>query len=179
LLDCREPIETVAHGARISQDNASGKPNEEGRHMPSLKHGALDALYDIRESGLVRPAAEKFAGAWLACFLVMARGNVLAAFSFEHARLASICGIVGAVVTVALLVQMDRTTDSLFRQATISAIATFIGDIFAHPSHFPPQWAEPTVTAAVAAGIAIVVWYAKRLAKTGKFKPRMDRQTTR
>jgi hypothetical protein len=147
--------------------------------MPSLKHGALDALYDIRESGLVRPAAEKFAGAWLACFLVMARGNVLAAFSFEHARLASICGIVGAVVTVALLVQMDRTTDSLFRQATISAIATFIGDIFAHPSHFPPQWAEPVITAAVAAGIAIVVWYAKRLAKTGKFKPRVDRQTLR
>ena len=133
--------------------------------MPSLRHGALEALYDIRESGLVRPAVEKFAGAWLACFLVMARGNVLAAFSFEHARLASICGTVGALVTVALLVQMDRTTDSVFRSATIAAIATFIGDIFAHPSHFPPQWAEPAVTAAVSAGIAIVVWYAKRLAK--------------
>ena len=133
--------------------------------MPSLKYGALDALYDVRDSGLVRPAVEKFAGAWLACFLVMARGNVLAAFSFEHARLASICGTVGAIVTVALLVQMDRTKDSVFRSATISAIATFVGDIFAHPSHFPPQWAEPTVTAAVAAGIAIVLWYAKRLAK--------------
>ena len=136
--------------------------------MPSLKNSALEALYGIRESGLVRPAVEKFAGAWLACFLVMARGNVLAAFSFEHARLASICGIVGAVVAVALLVQMDRTTDSVFRSATIGAIAAFIGDIFAHPSHFPPQWAEPAVTAAVSAGIAIVVWYAKRLAK---FKP--------
>ena len=143
--------------------------------MPSR---ALDALYDVRESGLVRPAIEKFAGAWLACFLVMARGNVLAAFSFEHARLASICGTVGAVVTVALLVQMDRTKDSVLRSATIGAIATFIGDIFAHPSHFPPQWAEPTVTAAVAAGIAIVVWYAKRLAKTARSKPHMDRQTT-
>ena len=136
--------------------------------MPSLKNSTLDALHDARASGLVRPAVEKFAGAWLACFLVMARGNVLAAFSFEHARLASICGTVGAVVTVALLVQMDRTKDSVLRSATIGAIATFIGDIFAHPSHFPPQWAEPTVTAAVAAGIAIVVWYAKRLAK---FKP--------
>ena len=145
--------------------------------MPSLKNSALDALYDVRESGLVRPAVEKFAGAWLACFLVMARGNVLAAFSFEHARLASICGTVGAVVTVALLVQMDRTKDSVFRSATISAIATFIGDIFAHPSHFPPQWAEPAVTAAVSAGIAIVLWYAKRLAKTAKSKPHMDRQT--
>jgi hypothetical protein len=134
--------------------------------MPS-KHNMIDALGDLRESGLVRPAAEKFAGAWLACFLVMARGNVLAAFSFEHARLASVCGIVGAAVTVALLVQMDRTTDSVFRSATISAIATFIGDIFAHPSHFPPQWAEPAITAAVAAGIAIVLWYAKRLTKMG------------
>jgi hypothetical protein len=66
---------------------------------------------------------------------------------------------------------MDRTTDSISRQATISAIATFIGDIFAHPSHFPPQWAEPAITAAVSAGIAIVLWYAKRLAKMAKFKP--------
>jgi hypothetical protein len=140
--------------------------------MPVVKHGALDALYDLRESGLVRPAAEKFAGAWLACFLVMARGNIFAAFTLEHARLASICGIVGAAVTVALLVQMDRTTDSVLRSATISAIATFIGDIFAHPSHFPPQWAEPAITAAVSAGIAVVLWYAKRLARTGGLKPR-------
>jgi hypothetical protein len=95
----------------------------------------------------------------------MARGNVLAGLSLEHARLASICGLVGAAVTVALLVQMDRTIDSLSRQATISVIATFIGDIFAHPSHFPPQWAEPVVTAAVSGAIAIAVWYAKRLAR--------------
>src|SRR5262245_38584376 len=148
-----------------------------GQPMPSLKSSVLDAFDDWRGSGLVRRAAEKFAGAWLACFLVMARNNFAAAFSLEHVRLASVCGIVGAAVTVALLVQMDRTTDSLARQATISAVATFIGDIFAHPSHFPPQWAEPTVTAAIAAGIAIVVWYAKRLAKTAKSKPHMDRQT--
>ncbi|MGZ3312442.1 MAG: hypothetical protein ACXU8R_28395, partial [Xanthobacteraceae bacterium] len=64
-----------------------------------------------------------------------------------------------------LLVQMDRTTDSVSRQATISAVATFVGDIFAHPSHFPPQWAEPTVTAAVSAGIAIALWHAKRWAR--------------
>jgi hypothetical protein len=134
--------------------------------MRSLKSSALGAFDELRESGLARPAAEKFAGAWLACFLVMARGNIFAGLSFEHARLASICGIVGAAVTVALLLQMDRRTDTVGRQATISAIATFIGDIFAHPSHFPPQWAEPVVTAAVSAGIAIVVWYAKRWAKT-------------
>jgi len=122
-------------------------------------------LFGLRASGLARPAVEKFAGAWLACFLVMARGNILAAFSFEHARLASICGIVSAAVTVALLVQMDRTTDSVGRQATISAVATFIGDIFAHPSHFPPQWAEPLITAAVSACIAVAVWHAKRWSK--------------
>jgi hypothetical protein len=133
--------------------------------MRSLKSNALGAFDEMRESGLARPAAEKFAGAWLACFLVMARGNILAAFSFEHARLASVCGIVSAAVTVALLMQVDRRTDGVGRQATISFIATFIGDIFAHPSHFPPQWAEPTVTAAVSAGIAIVLWYAKRWAK--------------
>jgi hypothetical protein len=96
----------------------------------------------------------------------MARGNLLAAFSFEHAQLASICGIVSAAVTVALLLQMDRTKDSAGRQATISAVATFIGDIFAHPSHFPPQWAEPVITAAVSAGFAITLWYAKRFAKS-------------
>jgi hypothetical protein len=134
--------------------------------MPSLKVSVLDAFGDLRTSGLARPAAEKFAGAWLACFLVMARGNVFAAFSFEHILLASVCGIVGAAVTVALLAQMDRTADSVIRQATISAIATFIGDIFAHPSHFPPQWAEPVVTAAVSAAIAIALWHAKRWAKS-------------
>src|SRR3954453_23046902 len=134
--------------------------------MVSLKVSMLDAFGDFRTSGLVRPAVEKFAGAWLACFLVMARGNIFAAFSFEHASLASICGIVSAAVTVALLVQMDRTTDTVARQATISAVATFVGDIFAHPSHFPPQWAEPVVTAAVSAGIAIALWYARRWMKT-------------
>ena len=133
--------------------------------MRSFRSGTSDS-WDLRTSGLARPAAEKFAGAWLACFLVMARGNLLAAFSFEHAQLASICGIVSAAVTVALLLQMDRTTDSAGRQATISAVATFIGDIFAHPSHFPPQWAEPVITAAVSAGFAITLWYAKRFAKS-------------
>ena len=120
---------------------------------------------DFRANGLLRPAAEKFGGAWLACFLVMARGDILAGFSFEHFRLASICGIVGAAVTVALLAQMDRTSDSVARQATLSAVVTFIGDIFAHPSHFGPQWAEPVITAAVSAAIAVVAWHAKRLAK--------------
>src|SRR5437016_6093859 len=134
--------------------------------MRSLKFSVLDAFDDLRTGGFARPAAEKFGGAWLACFLVMARGNVLAAFSFEHALLASVCGIVGAAVTVALLAQMDRTTDSVTRQATISAVATFIGDIFAHPSHFPPQWAEPVITAAVSAGIAIALWHAKQWAKS-------------
>ena len=107
-----------------------------------------------------------FAGAWLACFLVMARGNIFAAFSLEHILLATICGTVGAVVTILLLAQMDRTIDSVTRQATISAVATFIGDVFAHSSHFPPQWAEPVVTAAVSAAIAIALWHAKRWAKS-------------
>jgi len=80
--------------------------------MRGLRSGIFDS-WDLRAGGLARPAAEKFAGAWLACFLVMARG-----------------------------------------------------DIFAHPSHFPPQWAEPVITAAVSAGFAIALWYAKRFAKS-------------
>jgi hypothetical protein len=132
--------------------------------MATLKQSGL-AFDGLRAGGLIRPAAEKFAGAWLACLLVMARGNLFAAFSAEHVLLATVCGAVGAVVTVALLVQMDRTTNSVSRQATISAVVTLIGDVFAHPSHFPPQWAEPLVTAAVSAGIAVAVWYAKRWAR--------------
>jgi uncharacterized membrane protein YeaQ/YmgE (transglycosylase-associated protein family) len=134
--------------------------------MPSLKPTVLDAFGDLRTGGLARPAAEKFGGAWLACFLVMTRGNVFAAFSLGHIMLATICGTVGAVVTVALLAQLDRTIDSVLRQATIAAVATFIGDTFAHPSHFPPQWAEPLVTAAVSAAIAVAVWHAKRWVKS-------------
>ena len=120
------------------------------------------AFDDLRTGRLIRPAIEKFCGAWLACLLVMARGNIFAAFSVEHLILATVCGTVSAFATVALLVQMDRTTDSVVRQATISAVVTLIGDVFAHPSHFPPQWAEPLVTAAVSAGIAVALWYAKR-----------------
>jgi hypothetical protein len=66
--------------------------------MRSRKFSVLDAFDALRAGWFVRPAAEKFGGAWLACFLVMARGNVLAAFSFEHAFLASVCGIVSAAV---------------------------------------------------------------------------------
>ncbi len=122
------------------------------------------ALNDLRTSGLIRPAIEKFCGAWLACLLVMARGNVFAAFDVEHVVLATVCGTVGALVTVGLLLQMNRAIDSVYRQATISAVVTFIGDIFAHPSHFGPQWAEPLVTAAVSASLAVALWYAKRWA---------------
>jgi hypothetical protein len=132
--------------------------------MATLKLGR-PAFDELHASSLIRPAAEKFAGAWLACLLVMARGNIFAAFSVEHLRLATICGAVGAVVTVALLIQMDRTTNSVSRQATIAAVVTLIGDVFAHPSHFPPQWAEPLVTAAESAGIAVALWYAKRWAR--------------
>ena len=137
--------------------------------MAMLKVNGL-ALDHLQIGGLVRPAAEKFAGAWLACLLVMARGNIFAAFSAEHLLLATICGTVGAIVTVVLLAQMDRTVDSVVRQATISAVATLIGDVFAHPSHFPPQWAEPLVTAAVSAGIAVALWYAKRALKRGRWR---------
>ena len=120
----------------------------------------------MNAGGLVRPAAEKFAGAWLACSLVMARGNVLAAFSVEHMLTASICGDRRRAGDLLLLLQMDRTTDSVYRQATIAAVATFIGDTFAHGSHFPPQWAEPLVTGAVSASIAVAVWHARRWART-------------
>jgi len=117
-------------------------------------------------SGLALRAAGKFSSAWISCFLVMARSDgMMPAFSPEHVLRASMCGTVGAVLTVALLIQMDRAPNSLIRQMTISAVVTFIGDVFAHPSHFPPQWAEPLVTAAVSAGIALVMWYATRWAK--------------
>ena len=51
--------------------------------MATLKVGGL-AFDDFSAGGLLRPAAEKFAGAWLACLLVMARGNIFAAFSVDH-----------------------------------------------------------------------------------------------
>ena len=48
---------------------------------------------------------------------------------------------------------MNRCLNSVSRQATLGrAVVTLIGDVFAHLSHFGPQWAEPVVTAAVLAG---------------------------
>ena len=124
------------------------------------------ATVDRGARELARSAVEKFVGAWLACFLVMASGNVVAGLSLDHLLRASVCGAVGAVVAVGLLLQMDRTTNSVARQATISAVVAFIGDIFAHPPYFQPQWADPTSTAAISGGIAIALWYAKRWAKS-------------
>src|ERR1051325_2637969 len=134
----------------------------EGSAMSNIGVGAADYL---SSNGLVRPAIEKFAGAWLACFAVMAHGDFANALSLDHVRHASLCGTVGAMVAIVLLAQMDRTKNSLQRQMTISAFATFIGDVFAHPSHFPPQWGEPLATAAVSAGIAAALWLAKPMAK--------------
>ena|SRR5215467_2049269 len=107
--------------------------------MATLNLGRL-AFDELGAGGLARPAVEKFAGAWLACLLVMARGNIFAAFSVEHLVLATICGTVGAVVTVALLVQMDRTTNTVSRQATLSAVVTLCSHIrrtLAHSGRSP------------------------------------------
>ena len=60
--------------------------------MPNIKSSTL-SFAELRASGLVRPAAEKFAGAWLACFLVMTRSDALQALSFEHVLRASVCGL--------------------------------------------------------------------------------------
>jgi len=165
----------ISHRNLIARDlellcmGARNIANQSGPRYPIAMPQSLGFRRILQDQlpadGLVRPAIEKFAGAWLACFLVMARGDFANALSLEHARLASICGIVGAVVSIAMLAQMDRKLNSSSRQATISAFATFIGDIFAHPSHFPPQWAEPLVTAMVSAAIAVVVWHAQTWAK--------------
>ena len=133
--------------------------------MPRLYFSVVDACAGFGVKGVARRAAEKFFGAWLSCILVMSRGDFLTAFSLDHARIASVCGGVGAAVAVVLLVQMDRNNDSVSRQATISAISTFIGDVVARQSHFSPQWIEPMITAAISAGVAIAFWQAKRFAK--------------
>jgi hypothetical protein len=44
--------------------------------MATLNLGRL-AFEELGASGLARPAAEKFAGAWVACLLVMARAIFL------------------------------------------------------------------------------------------------------
>jgi hypothetical protein len=134
--------------------------------MSNVQFSTTHAWTGLRGNGVARRGAEKFLGAWLSCVLVMSRGDFMTAFSLEHARIASICGGVGAAVAVALLIQMESTTDGVVRQATISAISTFIGDIVARHSQFSPQWIEPMITAGIAAGIAVAFWYAKRLAKS-------------
>ena len=55
--------------------------------MTSLRLGT-GPLDFLNSRGLVRPAIEKFAGAWLACFVVMAHGDFANALSLNHARLA-------------------------------------------------------------------------------------------
>src|SRR5271170_1955202 len=102
--------------------------------MPHVHFSVVKACASFRANGVARCAAEKFFGAWFSCILVMSRGDFMTAFSLEHARIAAVCGGVGAAVAVALMVQMDRSTDSVSRQATISMFSTFIGDIVARQS---------------------------------------------
>jgi hypothetical protein len=131
----------------------------------SEKAGALDRLDGLLTNVLFRAALEKFGAAWLACFLVMSRGDFALAFSFEHVHIAATCGLVGAAVAVALLAQTDPTTNSGIRHATISAVTTFIGDVVARPMHFSPYWTEPAITAVTSAFIALAFWHARRWAK--------------
>ena len=138
---------------------------EKALFVARLYHRAVNAYTAFRKNVIARSAAEKFFGAWFSCALVMSRGSFLTAFSFEHVRIASVCGAVSAVIVVALLVQMDRNGDSISRQATVSAISTFIGDIAARQSQFSPQWIEPMITATISAGIAIAFWQARRFVK--------------
>jgi hypothetical protein len=108
----------------------------------------------------------------------MSRGSFLTAFGFEHVRIASVCGAVSAAIAVALMIQMNRNGDGISRQATVSAISTFIGDIAARQSQFSPQWIEPAITATISAGIAIAFWQARRFVK-GFERRTHERQSTK
>ena len=103
--------------------------------MARLYHRVFSAYAAFRENVVARSAAEKFFGAWFSCILVMSRGSFLTAFGFEHVRIASVCGAVSAAIAVALMIQMNRNGDGISRQATVSAISTFIGDIAARTRH--------------------------------------------
>lgn len=138
---------------------------EKARFMARLYHRVCNAYAVFRDNVVARSAAEKFFGAWFSCILVMSRGSFLTAFGFEHVRIASVCGAVSAAIAVALMIQMNRNGDGISRQATVSAISTFIGDIAARQSQFSPQWIEPAITATISAGIAIAFWQARRFVK--------------
>jgi hypothetical protein len=138
---------------------------EKARFMARLYHRVFNAYAAFRDNIVARSAAEKFFGAWFSCILVMSRGSFFTAFGFEHVRIASVCGAVSAAIAVALLIQMNRNGDAISRQATVSAISTFIGDIVARQSQFSPQWIEPAITATISAGIAIGFWQARRFVK--------------
>jgi hypothetical protein len=126
--------------------------------MTALNSGRL-AFDELRRGELARPAAEKFAGAWLACYGTRQYfcGVQLRAFGARHRLRFRGCSCYRCTSPP------DGSDDqSVSRQATLSAVVTLVGDVFAHPSHFGPQWAEPVVTAAVSAAIAVALWYAKR-----------------
>jgi hypothetical protein len=151
---------------------------EKARFMARLYHRVCNAYAAFRDNVVARSAAEKFFGAWFSCILVMSRGSFLTAFGFEHVRIASVCGAVSAAIAVALMIQMNRNGDGISRQATVSAISTFIGDIAARQSQFSPQWIEPAITATISAGIAIAFWQARRFVK-GFERRTHERQSTK
>lgn len=111
-----------------------------------------------------KPALEKLGGAFLSCWLVMTAGFVWET-TLTHLAVATVTGIVSAAVVFALVRLMPFYDDSVQRRVTLATVATFVGDVVSHESHWGPTWAEAAVTAAVAAVIAFGVWNLKAWAK--------------
>ena len=104
---------------------------------------------------------EKFSQAWSACMLMMVQGDVTA-LSLYHAKVAAKTGSLAGIGFV--IAAQFGAANNPWLSAWIIGIITMFADIFIHPTHFGPAWAEAACTglgAALLCALFDTIWRKK------------------
>lgn len=99
---------------------------------------------------------QKFGEAWTACMLAMVQGDVTV-LTLKHAFVASKTGTLTGIVV--LITSVCTKLDNKYMTAWLTGIATMVGDIIVHPTHFGAHWHESAVTGVGAGLLALTMAY--------------------
>ena len=100
--------------------------------------------------------AERFGQAWTACMVAMVQGD-LTVLSLYHAKIAAKTGIVtGVAMLVASFVPWEEIRRNKWFTTFLVGLFTTAADLWNHPTHFGPAWAEAAVTGVGAMILAVL-----------------------
>ena len=100
--------------------------------------------------------AERFSQAWTSCMVMMVEGD-LGALTLYHAKVASKTGIVtGLAMVAASFIPWKKVREDKWVLTFLLGVATAAADLWNHPTHFGPEWAEAVATGAGAMVLAVL-----------------------